>query len=173
MQKKHLRFVSVATICLILFSLSTQKISGDDTTIETKSSKEYKSIIFEDQQTITFEDKVTATKYIPKPIKKATPPPPQTTPLPRPTFVVTGYSQSVEEGTTDGITASGKPVAYGVCAADTRYYPFGTIFIIPGYGRCVVWDTGGAIKGNQIDAFFPTKAEAFAWGTRTLKVEIK
>lgn len=165
MQKKHLRFVSVATVCLILFSLSTQTISGDTEPLEKSPPKEYKGIYFTDE--------VKAAKYIPKPIKKTTPPPPQTTPLPSSTFVVTGYSQSAEEGTADGITASGKTVAYGVCAADTSYYPFGTIFRIPGYGKCVVWDTGGAIKGNQIDAFFSTRAEAFAWGTRTLKVKIK
>lgn len=173
MKKKHLILVSVATIFLILFSFSTQTISGNNEPLEKSPAREYKSI--------AFVEKVTATEHITKSIQISQNlykypqvyPPPQTTPLPSSTFVVTGYSQSAEEGTADGITASGKPVAYGVCAANTRYHPFGTIFIIPGYGRCVVWDTGGAIKGNRIDAFFPTRAEAFAWGTRTLKVEIK
>ncbi len=113
-------------------------------------------------------------------IPKATPPKKVTPKVQTPkitakaskTFTVTGYSQSAEEGTADGITASGKLVAYGVCAADTNYYPFGTKFNIPGYGICTVWDTGSAIKGNRIDAFFPTRQEAFAWGTKTINVEI-
>lgn len=87
-------------------------------------------------------------------------------------LTITGYSQSPEEGTADGITADGTRVAYGVCAADPRMFRFGSILDIPGYGRCVVHDTGGAIVGNRIDAFFPNRSDAFKWGRRTLQVEI-
>ncbi|MDU5545112.1 MAG: 3D domain-containing protein, partial [Clostridium perfringens] len=33
-------------------------------------------------------------------------------------------------------------------------------------------DTGGAIKGNRVDLFFNTEAEASNWGVRNLDVYI-
>ncbi|MCP4410621.1 MAG: hypothetical protein GY807_23355, partial [Gammaproteobacteria bacterium] len=77
----------------------------------------------------------------------------------------------------DGITASGQdvngPVRHWI-AAPARY-PFGTAFRIPGYnsGRpVVVLDRGGAIKGNKLDLYFPTHAEALEWGRRIITVEV-
>lgn len=84
--------------------------------------------------------------------------------------MVTGYSQSVEEGTQDGITATGTKVKKGVCAVDPRFVRMGSILYIPGYGLCRAEDTGGDIKYFRIDAFFPTRDEAFAWGRRTVTV---
>lgn len=69
-----------------------------------------------------------------------------------------------------GITASGKPVeANGgrFCAADGNI-PFGTMIDIPGYGCVPVLDRGGAIKGDKLDVFFPTHAQALAWGRQRL-----
>lgn len=64
-----------------------------------------------------------------------------------------------------GITASGTRAKHGTVAADTRYYPFGTILYIPGYGYGRVEDRGGAIKGaNRLDVWFPTEREALRWG---------
>ena len=57
------------------------------------------------------------------------------------------------------------------CAAD-RSVPFGTVVVVPGYGRAVVLDRGGAIKGDRLDLFFPTHAEALRWGRRTVEVEM-
>jgi 3D (Asp-Asp-Asp) domain-containing protein len=68
-----------------------------------------------------------------------------------------------------GVTASGKCVAVGMCAA-RRKIPFGTVLHVPGYGRAVVEDRGAAIRGNRLDVFFPTHEQARAWGKRLLKV---
>jgi 3D (Asp-Asp-Asp) domain-containing protein len=71
-----------------------------------------------------------------------------------------------------GVTASGKKVRRGMCAAD-KSIPFGTVFNVPGYGRAVVDDRGGAIRGNRLDVYFPTHAQARAWGRRTLTITIR
>ena len=73
-------------------------------------------------------------------------------------------------------TASGKLlkdlIASGTkfCAAD-KSVKFGTVFFVPGYGRCSVEDRGGAIKGGKIDLFFPTHSDALAWGRRIIVCE--
>jgi 3D (Asp-Asp-Asp) domain-containing protein len=43
---------------------------------------------------------------------------------------------------------------------------------IPGYGEAVAADTGGSIVGNRIDLWFPSTAQADAWGVRTVTIEI-
>jgi len=61
----------------------------------------------------------------------------------------------------------------GTLAADTRYYGFGTRMYIPGYGRGVVEDRGGAIKGpDRLDVYFDSQGDALRWGRRQLPVEI-
>ncbi|MFQ5829532.1 MAG: 3D domain-containing protein [Candidatus Methylomirabilia bacterium] len=73
-----------------------------------------------------------------------------------------------------GITSSGSKAKKGTIAADTRYYPYGTVMKVPGYGKGVVKDTGSAIKGpNRIDVYFPTRKQALRWGRQTLRVKIK
>lgn len=73
-----------------------------------------------------------------------------------------------------GITASGTKATKGTIAADTRYYPFGTVMKIPGYGKGVVEDVGSAIKGpNRIDVYFSTRKRALQWGRQRLIVKIK
>ena len=52
-----------------------------------------------------------------------------------------------------GICADGTKAKYGTIAADTRYYPFGTIMHVPGYGWGKVHDIGSSIKGQHIDLF--------------------
>ncbi len=71
----------------------------------------------------------------------------------------------------DGITASGVPAVGRICAAPPEY-PFGTVLDVEGYGRCVVQDRGGAIKGNKLDLLFSTHAEAKEFGRKNLKVRI-
>lgn len=68
------------------------------------------------------------------------PPPPKAVVL-----EATGYSQSVEEGTADGVTASELPVAGGMAAADPAVLPPGTVILVPGYGYTLVGDIGSAI----------------------------
>jgi len=73
-----------------------------------------------------------------------------------------------------GLTSSGEWARYGTIAADTRHYPYGTVMIVPGYGKGVVQDIGGAIKGpNRIDLFFKTRKRAIKWGRQTVNVRVK
>ncbi len=73
-----------------------------------------------------------------------------------------------------GITASGVRAKYGTIAADTNYYPFGTIMYVPGYGYGVVEDRGGDIKGkHRIDLWFPNESRAFKWGRqKNVRVQV-
>jgi 3D (Asp-Asp-Asp) domain-containing protein len=77
-----------------------------------------------------------------------------------------------------GVTASGKSVSYngGRFVAADRKFAFGTKLSIPGYGdgRAVeVIDRGGAIKGERLDVFFPTHAEALRWGRQKVAVTVE
>lgn len=69
-----------------------------------------------------------------------------------------------------GHTSSGLPVGWGVVAVDPSVIPLGTHLSIPGYGEAVAADTGGAIVGATIDLWFPSVAQANAWGRRTVTV---
>lgn len=69
-----------------------------------------------------------------------------------------------------GTTATGLPVGWGVVAVDPTVIPLGTHMTIPGYGEGVAADTGGAIVGATIDLWFPTVAQASAWGRRTVTI---
>jgi len=81
------------------------------------------------------------------------------------TVVATGYSLP-------GHTATGLPVGYGVVAVDPSVIPLGTHMTVPGYGEAVASDTGGAITGSRIDLWFPTTAQAYAWGRRTVTIVV-
>jgi peptidoglycan DL-endopeptidase CwlO len=81
------------------------------------------------------------------------------------TVVATGYSLR-------GRTATGLQTAWGVVAVDPSVIPLGTRLTIPGYGEGVAADTGGAVQGNTIDLWFPTTAEALAWGRRTVTITL-
>lgn len=83
------------------------------------------------------------------------------------TFVADAVAYSLP-----GRTASGLPVGPGVVAVDPSVIPLGTRLFIPGYGPGIAADTGTAIKGNIIDLWFPTLAEARAWGRRTVTITI-
>ena len=73
----------------------------------------------------------------------------------------------------DGITASGHHIQPGDrLVAAPAAYPFGTRMIIPGYGEAPVLDRGGAIKGNKLDVFFHSHAEALQWGRQQIEVII-
>lgn len=82
----------------------------------------------------------------------------------------------------DGITSSGRRVSYhgGRFVATDLPLAFGRTIRVPGYnaGRPVsVEDRMGdprvpSYAGQRIDVYFPTHAQAKAWGARWLKVEI-
>lgn len=62
----------------------------------------------------------------------------------------------------------------GTIAADTDYYPFGTMMYVPGWGWGVVSDRGGDIKGPQrIDIFFSSHGETTSWGRQNLNVTVQ
>jgi 3D (Asp-Asp-Asp) domain-containing protein/peptidoglycan hydrolase CwlO-like protein len=81
------------------------------------------------------------------------------------TVVATGYAMR-------GRTATGAPTGWGVVAVDPSVIPLGTRMSIPGYGSGVAADTGGAVQGATIDLWFPTLAEARAWGRRTVTIAL-
>ena len=81
------------------------------------------------------------------------------------TVSATGY-------TIRGRTSTGIPTAPGVVAVDPSVIPLGTRLTIPGYGVGIAADTGGAVQGNTIDVWFPTKAQALQWGRRVVTVTI-
>jgi peptidoglycan DL-endopeptidase CwlO len=71
-----------------------------------------------------------------------------------------------------GSTASGLPVGPGIVAVDPTVIPLGTRMTIPGYGEGVAADTGTAVKGLRIDVWFPTLAQARAWGLRSVTITL-
>ena len=81
------------------------------------------------------------------------------------TVSATGYSMR-------GSTATGAPTGPGVVAVDPGVIPLGTRMTIPGYGEGVAADTGGAVRGASIDLWFPTLAQAQAWGRRTVTITL-
>jgi 3D (Asp-Asp-Asp) domain-containing protein len=88
--------------------------------------------------------------------------------VPGETYTATAYSLR-------GRTASGKPVARGVIAADPRVLPLGTRVRIDAgefSGEYVVADTGGAVKGRRVDIWTPTSREAMRFGRRAVKLTV-
>jgi 3D (Asp-Asp-Asp) domain-containing protein/peptidoglycan hydrolase CwlO-like protein len=81
------------------------------------------------------------------------------------TVSATGYSLS-------GSTATGLPVGWGVAAVDPSVIPLGAHLTVPGYGEAIAADTGGAVVGTTIDLWFPTAAEAMAWGRRIVTISL-
>ena len=81
------------------------------------------------------------------------------------TVVATGYAIG-------GRTATGVPTGWGVVAVDPSVIPLGTHMTIPGYGSGVAADTGSAIQGATIDLWFPSVAQAEAWGRRTVTISL-
>jgi 3D (Asp-Asp-Asp) domain-containing protein len=81
------------------------------------------------------------------------------------TVTATGYSLP-------GHTATGLPVGPGVVAVDPSVIPLGARMTIPGYGEGVAADTGSAVQGYTIDLWFPTLADALAWGRRTVTITL-
>lgn len=59
-----------------------------------------------------------------------------------------------------------------VIAVDPSVIPLGTKVFVEGYGYAIAGDTGGSIKGNKIDVFFPDKSEAYKWGRKQVKIKI-
>lgn len=75
-----------------------------------------------------------------------------------------------------GITATGINLKANphlkVIAVDPSVIPLGSKVWVEGYGYAIAGDTGGAIKGNKIDVFVPTKEQAYAFGRKTVRIKI-
>ena len=85
----------------------------------------------------------------------------------------TAYTDDVEsQGKWVGQTASGMKPQVGVVAVDPKVIPLGTKLYVEGYGEAIAGDTGGAIKGNRIDLFMPTRSEASRFGRRVVRVRV-
>jgi 3D (Asp-Asp-Asp) domain-containing protein len=83
-------------------------------------------------------------------------------------YIATAY-------TLRGRTASGRPVAKGLIAADPRVLPLGSRVRIDAgsfSGEYLVADTGGVIRGKRIDIWTPSNREAFRFGKRTIKLTV-
>lgn len=74
-----------------------------------------------------------------------------------------------------GITATGKPVAEGMVAADWKVLPPHTVVYVKvgdTLRQYVVEDRGGAIGGNRLDIYVPTHGQALSAGVFTAQVYI-
>ena len=86
------------------------------------------------------------------------------------TMIATAYT--AECFGCSGTTATGRPAGHGIVAVDPRYIPLGTHLYIPGYGRALAGDTGGAIQGNRIDLGFESNRDAMTFGRRAIVVYV-
>jgi 3D (Asp-Asp-Asp) domain-containing protein/HKD family nuclease len=88
-------------------------------------------------------------------------------------YKITGYcSCSICCGkSASGYTSSGTKATSGRTIAASSQFSFGTQLSING-NTYTVEDRGGAIKGNKIDIYFDSHAQALAWGVRYLPVEL-
>lgn len=88
-------------------------------------------------------------------------------------FKVTGYCSCSKccGKYASGYTASGTKATSGRTVAASSQFSYGTKLLINGK-TYIVEDRGGAIKGNKIDIYFDTHAEALAWGVKYLPVEV-
>lgn len=64
-----------------------------------------------------------------------------------------------------GINLSANP-GLKVIAVDPRIIPLGSKVWVEGYGEAIAGDTGGAIKGNIVDVYFPNESQCYSWGRR-------
>jgi 3D (Asp-Asp-Asp) domain-containing protein len=83
-------------------------------------------------------------------------------------YVATAYSLR-------GRTASGRPVAKGLVAADPRHLPLGSRVRLEAgaySGEYLVADTGTLVRGKRIDIWTPTPREAMRFGRRTVKLTV-
>lgn len=88
--------------------------------------------------------------------------------VPPTNYVATAYSLR-------GRTASGRPVAKGLIAADPRHLPLGSRVRLDAgaySGDYLVADTGSLVRGKRIDIWTPTSREAMRFGRRTVKLTV-
>lgn len=90
----------------------------------------------------------------------------------------TFYTASEEEGTADGVTATGTLAKEGrTCAVDPSVIPLGsrvTVFFEDTQEKweLVAEDVGGAVKGSLVDVYVEDVSTALSHGGRTKEVRI-
>lgn len=88
------------------------------------------------------------------------------------TFKITAYCPCAKCcGKATGRTAAGTKATAGRTVAASSQFAFGTKLNIGGH-TYVVEDRGGAVKGNKIDIFVNSHAEALQWGVKYLNVSV-
>ena len=91
-------------------------------------------------------------------------------------LTVTATAYTANDGGMTGVTATGFDLNANknakIIAVDPNVIPLGSKVYVEGYGEATAADTGGAIKGNKIDVFVPSKSEAKNWGVKTVKVKV-
>lgn len=83
----------------------------------------------------------------------------------------TAYCEGCSGTTAIGIDLRSNP-NQKVIAVDPNIIPLGSKVWVEGYGEAIAGDTGGAIKGNKIDVFIPTRNDALQWGRKQVKIKI-
>ncbi|MYL48555.1 LysM peptidoglycan-binding domain-containing protein [Halobacillus litoralis] len=75
-----------------------------------------------------------------------------------------------------GVTATGIDLRANpdqkVIAVDPSVIPLGSKVYVEGYGTAIAGDTGGAINGNRIDIFMPSREDALDFGRKSVKVQV-
>lgn len=90
------------------------------------------------------------------------------------TVTATAYTANCEGcsgKTATGIDLKANP-NQKVISVDPNVIPLGSKVYVEGYGTAIAGDTGGSIKGNKIDVFFPSENEAIQWGVKEVSVQI-
>lgn len=91
-------------------------------------------------------------------------------------FTVSASAYTASCNGCSGITKTGinlkKNPGIKVIAVDPKVIKLGTKVHVEGYGYAVAGDIGGAIKGNKIDVFIPSKSNAYKWGRKNVKIKI-
>ena len=91
-------------------------------------------------------------------------------------FTVTATAYTAYCNGCSGITKTGINLRQNpdlkVIAVDPSVIKLGTKVHVEGYGYAIAGDIGGAIKGNKIDVFIPSKSEALEWGRKQVKIKI-
>jgi 3D (Asp-Asp-Asp) domain-containing protein len=83
----------------------------------------------------------------------------------------TAYCTGCSGVTATGIDLRANP-GQKVIAVDPSVIPLGSTVYVEGYGQAIAGDTGGAIKGNRVDLFVPSRSDALAFGRKSLQVTI-
>lgn len=72
------------------------------------------------------------------------------------------------------ITAAGYDIGANpnmkLIAVDPNVIKLGTKVWVEGYGHAIAGDTGGKINGHKIDVLLPSKAAAYTWGVKRVKI---